>query len=47
MGHIVGKEIYQQLGDKLDTLPFSCSCDTSIGLWLIEQESLLRNLFPD
>jgi NAD-dependent dihydropyrimidine dehydrogenase PreA subunit len=22
MGHIVGKEIYQQLGDKLDTLPF-------------------------
>jgi ferredoxin len=25
MGHLVGKEIYQQLGDKIDTLPFRVS----------------------
>ena len=38
MGHLAGKEIYQQLGDKLDNLPFRVSKNK-------ELYSILRSLY--
>ena len=38
MGHLAGKEIYQQLGDKLDNLPFRISKNK-------ELYSILRSLY--